>query len=250
MELFLQRTGTTAIHVPYKGSAPMLTDLLSGQVVASMDTAATSWPHVQSGKLRALGVSTAQRAFFAPDLTPIADTLPGFDVKPSWQGVMASSGAPQPTVDRLAQEIQAFIAQPAIQAKLRDRGMVPAGSSARIRSGEERRIRAQQEGGEGRRHQAGVRLRTDRVPSRGVTPQPGQAEMHAVLSAVQQAGEQGQAARPGLGPLPVSSRAPPAPAPCGGPPDPGPPAARPGRPDGTARTGAAASVRCAGRPPS
>ena len=159
MELFLQRTGTTAIHVPYKGSAPMLTDLLSGQVVASMDTAATSWPHVQSGKLRALGVSTARRAFFAPDLTPIADTLPGFDVKPSWQGVMASSGAPQPTVDRLAQEIQAFIAQPAIQAKLRDRGMVPAGSSARIRSGEERRIRAQQEGGEGRRHHAGVRLR-------------------------------------------------------------------------------------------
>jgi tripartite-type tricarboxylate transporter receptor subunit TctC len=130
MELFLQKTGTTAIHAPYKGSAPMMTDLLSGQVLASMDAAATSWPHVQSGKLRALGVSTAQRAFFAPDLAPIADGLPGFDVKP-WHGVMAPAGTPQPIIDRLSQEIQAFIAQPATQAKLRDRGVVPVGSSAR-----------------------------------------------------------------------------------------------------------------------
>jgi tripartite-type tricarboxylate transporter receptor subunit TctC len=130
MELFLMKTGTTAIHVPYKGSAPMMTDLLSGQVVASMDAAATSWPHVQSGKLRALGVSTTQRAFFAPDLPPIADSLPGFDVKP-WHGVMAPAGTPQPIVDKLSTEIQAFIAMPATQVKLRDRGVVPVGSSAK-----------------------------------------------------------------------------------------------------------------------
>jgi len=130
MELLLQKTGTQAIHVPYKGSAPMLNDLLSGQVVASMDAAATSWPHVQKGTLRALGVSTAQRAFFAPDLAPIAESLPGFDVKP-WHGVMAPAGTPQPIVDRLSQEIQSFIAQPATQAKLRERGVVPVGSSAR-----------------------------------------------------------------------------------------------------------------------
>ena len=130
MELLLQKTGTQAIHVPYKGSAPMLNDLLSGQVVASMDPAATSWPHVQKGTLRALGVSTAQRAFFAPDLAPIAESLPGFDVKP-WHGVMAPAGTPQPIIDRLSQEIQAFIAQPATQAKLRERGVVPVGSSAR-----------------------------------------------------------------------------------------------------------------------
>ena len=130
MELLLQKTGTQAIHVPYKGSAPMLNDLLSGQVVASMDAAATSWPHVQKGTLRALGVSTAQRAFFAPDLAPIAESLPGFDVKPR-HGVMAPAGTPQPIIDRLSQEIQAFIAQPATQAKLRERGVVPVGSSAR-----------------------------------------------------------------------------------------------------------------------
>jgi tripartite-type tricarboxylate transporter receptor subunit TctC len=130
MELFLQKTGTTAIHVPYKGSAPMLTDLLSGQVVASMDAAATSWPHVQTGKLRALAVSTSQRAFFAPDLPAIADTLPGFDVKP-WHGVMAPAGTPPAIVNKLSEEIQAFVRQPATQAKLRERGVVPVGSGAR-----------------------------------------------------------------------------------------------------------------------
>lgn len=129
MELFLQKTGTTAIHVPYKGSAPMMTDLLSGQVVASMDAAATAWPHVQTGKLRALGVSTAQRAFFAPDLAPIADSVAGFDVKP-WHGVMAPAGTPQAIVDKLSTEIQSFVRMPATQAKLRDRGVVPVGSSA------------------------------------------------------------------------------------------------------------------------
>jgi tripartite-type tricarboxylate transporter receptor subunit TctC len=130
MELLLMRTGTSAIHVPYKGSAPMLTDLLSGQVVASMDAATTSWPHVQTGKLRALGVSTRERAFFAPDLAPIADAVPGFDVKP-WHGVMAPAGTPQAIVDKLSAEIQAFVKMPATQAKLRERGVVPVGSSAR-----------------------------------------------------------------------------------------------------------------------
>lgn len=130
MELLLMKTGATAIHVPYKGSAPMLTDLLSGQVVASMDAATTSWPHVQTGKLRALGVSTAQRAFFAPELAPIADVVPGFDVKP-WHGVMAPAGTPPAIVDKLSAEIQAFIRLPATQAKLRERGVVPVGSTAK-----------------------------------------------------------------------------------------------------------------------
>ena len=130
MELLLLKTGTSAIHVPYKGSAPMLTDLLSGQVVASMDAATTSWPHVQTGKLRALGVSTQQRAFFAPELAPIADAIPGFDVKP-WHGVMAPAGTPPAIVDKLSAEIQAFVNAPATQTKLRERGVVPVGSSAK-----------------------------------------------------------------------------------------------------------------------
>jgi len=129
MELFLQMAGASAVHVPYKGSAPMLTDLVGGQVVSSMDAAATSWPHVQTGKLRALGVSTLQRAFFAPDLPPIADTLPGFDVKP-WHGVLAPAGTPPAIVNRLSEEIQAFLRTPTAEQKLRDLGVVRVGSSA------------------------------------------------------------------------------------------------------------------------
>ncbi|HVE50380.1 MAG TPA: tripartite tricarboxylate transporter substrate binding protein [Casimicrobiaceae bacterium] len=130
MELFALRTGTKMVHVPYKGSAPMLNDLLGGQVDASMDAAATSWPHVQSGKLRALAISTAERAFFAPDLPPIRDVVPGFDVRP-WHGVMAPAGTPQAIVDKLSAEIQAFLRQPDTEAKLRDRGVVRVGNSAK-----------------------------------------------------------------------------------------------------------------------
>ena len=129
MELFMQKTGTKMVHVPYKGSAPMMTDLIGGQIDAAIDAATTAWPHVQSGKLRALGVSTAQRAFFAPELPPIADFVPGFDIKP-WHGAMAPAGTPAPIIAKLSNEIQAFLHQPVTQAKLKDRGVVPVGSSA------------------------------------------------------------------------------------------------------------------------
>ena len=129
MELFMQKTGTKMVHVPYKGSAPMMTDLIGGQIDAAIDAATTSMPQVQAGKLRALAVSTMQRAFFAPELPPIADFVPGFDVKP-WHGVMAPAGTPAPIVAKLSNEIQAFIREPATQSKLKDRGVVPVGSSA------------------------------------------------------------------------------------------------------------------------
>ena len=129
MELFMQKTGTKMVHVPYKGSAPMMTDLIGGQIDAAIDAATTSMPQVQAGKLRALAVSTMQRAFFAPELPPIADFVPGFDVKP-WHGVMAPAGTPAPIVAKLSNEIQAFIREPATQTKLKDRGVVPVGSSA------------------------------------------------------------------------------------------------------------------------
>ena len=129
MELLMQKTGTKMVHVPYKGSAPMMTDLIGGQIDAAIDAATTAWPHVQSKKLRALGVSTAQRVFFAPELPPIADFVPGFDIKP-WHGVMAPAGTPAPIVAKLSNEIQAFLHQPATEAKLKDRGVVPIGSTA------------------------------------------------------------------------------------------------------------------------
>ena len=128
MELFMLKTGTSMVHVPYKGSAPMLSDLLGGQVDASMDAAATSWPHVQAGKLRALAVSTSDRVFFAPELPPIAEVVPGFEVKP-WHGIMAPAGTPPAIVNKLAEEIQAFLKQPDTEAKLRERGVVRVASS-------------------------------------------------------------------------------------------------------------------------
>lgn len=129
MELFLHNSGTSMVHVGYKGSAPMLTDLLGGQIDAAMDAAATSWPQVQSGKLRALGVSTAQRVFFAPDVPPIAQSVKGFEMNP-WHGVMAPAGTPRVVIDKLATEIQAFLRLPDTEAKLRERGVVRVGSSA------------------------------------------------------------------------------------------------------------------------
>jgi tripartite-type tricarboxylate transporter receptor subunit TctC len=129
MELFLQKTGTTMLHVPYKGSAPMMTDLLGGQVLASMDAATTSWPQVQAGKLRALGVAGSERAFFAPDLPLVRDIVSGFDVKP-WHGLMAPAGTPPAIVNKLSEEIQAFLRTPAAQAKLQAAGIVRVGNSA------------------------------------------------------------------------------------------------------------------------
>lgn len=129
MELFLQKTGTQMLHVPYKGSAPMLTDLLGGQVVAAMDAATTSWPQVKAGKLRALGVAGPERAFFAPELPLVRDLVSGFDVKP-WHGLMAPAGTPPAIVNKISEEVQAFLKTPAAQARLQDMGVVRVGNSA------------------------------------------------------------------------------------------------------------------------
>ena len=129
MELFLQKTGTTMVHVPYKGSAPMVSDLLSGQVIAAMDAATTSWPHVQGGKLRALGVASAERAFFAPDVPLLRESVPGFDVKP-WHGILAPAGTPAAIVNKLSVEIQSFLRTPAARTALQDKGIVPVGNTA------------------------------------------------------------------------------------------------------------------------
>ena len=128
MELFLQKTGTKMLHVPYKGSAPMTTDLLSGQVVASIDAAATSMPHVQSGKLRALAVTASERAFFAPELPLMRDLVPGFEMRP-WHGMMAPAGTPAAILAKVSQEVNAFLRTPGAQAKLQDRGIIPAGNT-------------------------------------------------------------------------------------------------------------------------
>ncbi len=128
MELFLQKTGTRMLHVPYKGSAPMMTDLLGGQVVAAMDAATTSWPQVQVGKLRALGVAGPEKAFFAPDLPLLRDQVPGFDVKP-WHGLMAPAGTPPAIIAKIAREVQAYLRTPEAKAQLEAKGIIRVGNS-------------------------------------------------------------------------------------------------------------------------
>lgn len=128
MELFLQKTGTKMLHVPYKGSAPMLTDLLSGQVVAAIDAATTSMPQVQAGKLRALAVTASERAFFAPDLPLMRDLVPGFEMRP-WHGLVAPAGTPPSIVTKISQEVNAFLRMPAARTKLQERGIVPGGNT-------------------------------------------------------------------------------------------------------------------------
>ncbi|HYW55573.1 MAG TPA: tripartite tricarboxylate transporter substrate binding protein [Polaromonas sp.] len=130
MELFMIKTGTNMVHVPYKGSAPMLNDLLAGQIDVALDAQSTSGPHIQSGKLRALGVTTATRAFFAPNLPSISEFVSGYEVK-AWHGVMAPAGTPDKIIATLSAEIQAFLRQPETEAKLRDRGVIRVGSGAK-----------------------------------------------------------------------------------------------------------------------
>ena len=101
----------------------------SGAKKARSEPATTSWPQVQSGKLRALGVAGSERAFFAPDLPLVRDIVSGFDVKP-WHGLMAPAGTPPAIVNKLSEEIQAFLRTPAAQAKLQAAGIVRVGNSA------------------------------------------------------------------------------------------------------------------------
>lgn len=130
MELFMMKTGTSMVHVPYKGSAPMLNDLLAGTIDLALDAQSTSGPHIQTGKLRALGVTTAERAFFAPDVPAIREFVPGFEVK-AWHGVMAPAGTPERIVNKLNEEIVAFLRQPSTEAKLRERGVIRGGNTPR-----------------------------------------------------------------------------------------------------------------------
>jgi len=120
-ELFKMMTQTNMVHVPYRGSAPMLTDLISGQVLASMDTVTSSLPHIRTGKLRAIAVTTLKRSVFLPNVPTINEFLPEFDVT-AWNGIAAPKGTPAAIVNKLNSEINAVFADAAIAAKITELG--------------------------------------------------------------------------------------------------------------------------------
>src|SRR5262245_19360768 len=120
-ELFKLLTGVQMQHVPYRGSAPMLTDLLAGQVQVAFDNLQPSVPHIKAGKLRALAVTTTTRSEALPDLPTIADFVPGYEAS-TWNGVCAPKGTPADIVDRLNREINTGLADPKFKARLADMG--------------------------------------------------------------------------------------------------------------------------------
>jgi tripartite-type tricarboxylate transporter receptor subunit TctC len=120
-ELFKMMTGTKMTHVPYKGSAPMLTDLLGGQVQVTFDNLPSSINHIKAGKLRALAVTTAKRSEELPDVPTVAETVPGFEAS-AFFGFGVPKGTPKEIVDLLNKEINLALKDPGILAKLKELG--------------------------------------------------------------------------------------------------------------------------------
>ena len=127
-ELFMLMTGTEILHVPYKGSAPALNDLLGGQIHMMFDNMTTVWPHVQAGRLRALGVAGMKRSPAAPQVPAIAEFVPGFEGN-SWVGFFAPARTPPDIVRKLSVVAQRVVALPDIAHKLRDLGAEGVGST-------------------------------------------------------------------------------------------------------------------------
>ncbi|WP_313464288.1 tripartite tricarboxylate transporter substrate binding protein, partial [Achromobacter sp.] len=121
-ELFKMETGADILHVPYRGSGPAVADLLGGQVDSMFDNLPSSLPHVQAGKLRAIGVTSPQRLPSTPDVPTLAESgLPGFDVE-SWFGLVAPAGTPAPVIARLNEALNQALASPALQASYQQSG--------------------------------------------------------------------------------------------------------------------------------
>ena len=129
-ELFKMMTGVHMVHVPYRGAAPALTDLLGGQVQVMFLSPVGSIEYIRAGTLRALAVTTAKRSEALPEIPTVSEFVPGYETS-QWYGVGAPKNTPTEIVDRLNKEINAALADPKIRARLADLGGTPlAGSSA------------------------------------------------------------------------------------------------------------------------
>jgi len=120
-ELFKMMAGVDLVHVPYRGGAPALTDLISGQVQVMFDNVPTSIEFIRAGKLRPLAVTTAARSDVLPDLPTVADFLPGYEAS-AWYGLAAPRGTPDEILEKLNKEINAILAEPKAKKRLAELG--------------------------------------------------------------------------------------------------------------------------------
>ena len=129
MELFRTMTQVQAVHVPYKGTGAAIADLISGQVPLCFCTLPSVFPHVKSGRLRALAVTTTRRSNSAPDVPTVAEAgVPGYEMS-QWYGLLAPAGVPAPIIDRLNAEIANALKHPGIRTRFQADGAEPVHSS-------------------------------------------------------------------------------------------------------------------------
>ena len=129
MELLLRRTGVEVAHIPYRGAAPAMTDLLAGQVQLKMDTYATANQHVAQGKLRALAFASRERSTLMPNVPTVAEMgLPGYEGI-LWIGIVAPAGTPKPVIEKLASASQRAVRTPELAERLKRDGVEPVGGT-------------------------------------------------------------------------------------------------------------------------
>jgi len=127
-ELFKTQAGVFVTHIPYRGSGPMLQDLMAGQVQLSIDNLPSALPLIQSGKLVAIGVTSEQPVATLPGVPPIASLLPGY-VAESWFVLVAPAGTPQPIIDKLSVEVDRILKKPEVAERFAKLGATPVGGT-------------------------------------------------------------------------------------------------------------------------
>ena len=126
-ELYKFLAGIDMVHIPYKGSGPAIQDVMGGQVPMMFDTSVVAGPHIESGRLRALAVTSGKRASAFPNVPTMAESgVPGYDVV-SWQAIFAPAGTPKPIVDRLHAELAKILQDPEVRDRLAKLGLDPSG---------------------------------------------------------------------------------------------------------------------------
>ena len=129
-EYFLQATGTKMIHVPYKGSQPLIADLVGGHVIMGFDSMMATMPQVRAGRLRAMGIAAEKRSPVAPEVPTLAEAGGPKLVIGSWYGLLAPAGTPRDVIAKLNAEITKALAIPELRERYQSTGLEPIGSSA------------------------------------------------------------------------------------------------------------------------